>query len=176
VDGKPKRRQRGWTDYLLRIRVNISTQPVAVVLIEAKRSNEPPDKGLEQAKEYARLNHVPFVYSSNGHLFTEYDYFSGKTTAPSPLEQFPKPGELRLRYKQRVGFSLETEGAKSLLVPYPGGEASRHYYQDTAIRAASELRDKIVQTEKLKESIENQLEAISALPQAILTKAFRGEL
>ena len=50
VDGKPKRRQRGRTDYLLRIRVNISTQPVAIALIEAKKSSEPPDKGLEQAK------------------------------------------------------------------------------------------------------------------------------
>ncbi len=58
IDGKPKRRQRGRIDYLLRIRVNINTQPVAVALIEAKRSNEPHDKGLEQAKKYARLNHL----------------------------------------------------------------------------------------------------------------------
>ena len=138
VDGKPKRRQRGRTDYLLRIRVNISTQPMAVALIEAKRSDEPPDKGLEQAKKYARLNHVPFVYSSNGHLFTEYDYFTGKTTAPTFLEKFPAPEELRRRYEQGTGLSLEAEGAKPLLVPYPGGEASRRYYQDAAIRAVLE--------------------------------------
>lgn len=145
IDGKPKRRQRGRTDYLLRIRVNISTQPVAVALIEAKRSDEPPDKGLEQAKKYARLNHVPFVYSSNGHLFTEYDYFTGKTTVPTPLREFPTPEELRRRYEQGVGFSLDTESAKPLLVPYPGGEASRRYYQDAAIRAALE---RIAQGEK----------------------------
>ena len=138
VDGKPKRRQRGRTDYLLRIRVNISTQPMAVALIEAKRSDEPPDKGLEQAKKYARLNHVPFVYSSNGHLFTEYDYFTGKTTTPAFLEKFPAPEELRRRYEQGTGLSLEAEGAKPLLVPYPGGEASRRYYQDAAIRAVLE--------------------------------------
>lgn len=138
VDGKPSRRQRGRTDYLLRIRVNISTQPVAVALIEAKRSDEPSDKGLEQAKKYARLNHVPFVYSSNGHLFTEYDYFTGKTTAPTPLKEFLTPEELRLRYEQGTGFSLEAENAKPLLAPYPGGEASRRYYQDAAIRAALE--------------------------------------
>jgi len=145
IDGRPKRRQRGRTDYLLRIRVNISTQPVAVALIEAKRSDEPPDKGLEQAKEYARLNHVPFVYSSNGHLFTEYDYFTGKTIAHTSLEEFPTPAELRTRYEQWTGFSLETEAAKPLLVPYPGGEASRRYYQDAAIRAALE---KIAQGDK----------------------------
>ncbi len=138
VDGRPKRRQRGRTDYLLRIRVNISTQPVAVALIEAKRSNEPPSKGVEQAKKYARLNHVPFVYSSNGYLFIEYDNFTGKTNGPSPLKEFPTPEQLHLRYEQGTGFSLEVESAKPLLVPYPGGEASRRYYQDAAIRAALE--------------------------------------
>jgi len=39
-------------------------EPIAVALLEAKKNTEPPDKGLEQAKRYARLNKVPFVYSS----------------------------------------------------------------------------------------------------------------
>jgi len=138
VEGKPRRRQRGRTDYLLRIRVNANSQPIAVALLEAKRSDEPPDKGLEQAKKYARLNHVPFVYSSNGHLFVEYSHFTGKTTEPCPLKDFPNPEQLRLRYQQGVGFSLEATSAKPFLVPYPGGEASRRYYQDAAIRAALE--------------------------------------
>ncbi len=56
-------------DYLLRIRVNATSQPVAVALLEAKPEGQPADKGLEQAKRYARLNNVPLVYSSNGHLF-----------------------------------------------------------------------------------------------------------
>jgi type I restriction enzyme R subunit len=138
VEGKPRRRQRGRTDYLLRIRVNANTQPIAVALLEAKRSGEPPDKGLEQAKKYARLNHVPFVYSSNGHLFVEYSHFTGKTTEPCPLKDLPTPQQLQLRYQQGVGFSLEATSAKPFLVPYPGGEASRRYYQDAAIRAALE--------------------------------------
>lgn len=138
IDGKPRRRERGRTDYLLRVRVNITTQPVAIALIEAKRSDEPPDKGLEQAKKYARLNHVPFVFSSNGHLFVEYDHFKGITSQPRSLKKFPAPEELRKRYEQGVGFSLETDSGKPLLVPYPGGEASRRYYQDAAIRALLE--------------------------------------
>ena len=138
TDGKPRRRERGRIDYLLRVRVNISTQPVAIALIEAKRSNEPADKGLEQAKKYARLNHVPFVYSSNGHLFVEYDYITGKTSKPRILKEFPTPHELHQRYEKRLGVSLESDQAKPLLVPYPGGEASRRYYQDAAIRAALE--------------------------------------
>ncbi|HBE44048.1 MAG TPA: hypothetical protein DDW17_01010 [Deltaproteobacteria bacterium] len=77
IDGKPKRRERGRIDYLLRIRVNISTQPIPVALLEAKR--------------YARLNNVPLVYSSNGHLFVECNTFTGKTSDPQPLERFPTP-------------------------------------------------------------------------------------
>lgn len=142
IEGKPKRRERGRIDYLLRIRVNISTQPIAVALLEAKKNTEPPDKGLEQAKRYARLNNVPFVYSSNGHLFVEYDDFTGKTSQPCPLEEFPTPSGFRERYEEALGFSLESEKAKPLLVSYPGGEATRRYYQDAAIRA---LLEKIVQ-------------------------------
>ena len=135
IDGKPRRRGRGRIDYLLRVRVNANSQPISVALIEAKRSDDPPDKGLEQAKRYARLNHVPFVYSSNGHLFVECDFFTGKTSDLKPLEEFPTTEELRRRYEIKVGFSLESELAKPLLTPYPGGEASRRYYQDAAIRA-----------------------------------------
>jgi len=145
IDGKPIRRERGRTDYLLRVRVNIATQPVAIALIEAKPSDQPPDKGLEQAKKYARLNHVPFAYSSNGHLFIEYDHFTGKTTGPNPLKEFPTPESLRKRYEDALGFSLENELSRPLLVQYPGGEASRRYYQDAAIRAVLE---KIARGEK----------------------------
>jgi type I restriction enzyme S subunit len=43
-------------------------------------------------------------------------------------------------------------------------------------RIATELKDKMAGAENLKASIEKQLEAIKALPQAILRKAFRSEL
>jgi len=138
IDGKPKRREHGRIDYLLRIRVNRNTQPIPVALIEAKKNTEPPDKGLEQAKRYARLHNVPFVYSSNGYLFIEYDSFTGKTSEPIPLENFPAPLKLRERYEKGVGFRLESDAAKPLLIPYPGGEATRRYYQDAAIRAVLE--------------------------------------
>jgi len=138
IDGKPKRRRKGRTDYLLRIRVNINSQPIAVALIEAKRSDDSPDKGLQQAKKYGRLNNVPFIYSSNGYLFVEYDNFSGRTSNHLPLNEFPTPIELRQRYEKGTRLSLESEEAKPLLVQYSRGEASRRYYQDAAIRAALE--------------------------------------
>lgn len=136
INGKPRRRKQGRVDYLIRVKVGFASQPVA--LIEAKRSDEPPGKGIEQAKKYARLNSVPFVYSSNGHQFVEYDNFTGQTSSPKFLTEFPAPEELRRRYEKGVGFSLESESAKPVLISYPGGEGSRRYYQDAAIRAALE--------------------------------------
>ena len=138
IDGKPQRREKGRIDYLLRIRVNANTQPISVSLIEAKKEDELPTKGLEQAKKYARLNHVYFIFSSNGHRFVEYDSFTGKTSPPKLMSEFPSPLELRIRVEQGLGISFEDEKAKPLLVPYPKGEASRRYYQDAAIRAALE--------------------------------------
>ena len=113
---------------------------MAVGLIEAKAEHLPPTHGLEQAKLYAsskRLN-VPFVFSSNGHLFVEYDCFTGLTSAPRPLIEFPTPDELRARYEQGMGFNLTDPAARPLLVRYSGGEATRRYYQDAAIRAVLE--------------------------------------
>lgn len=139
-DGKPRRRARGRVDYVLRIRVNPNTQPVAVALIEAKAENLPPTHGLEQAKAYARCKrlNVSFVYSSNGHQFVEYNCSTGKTSSPKPMSAFPPPAVLRMQYEKLVGFSLEDPEAKPLLMPYSGGEATRRYYQDAAIRAILE--------------------------------------
>ncbi len=140
IGGRAKRRSKGRTDYTLRVKVNAEAQPVAVALIEAKRESLPPGHGMEQGKAYAnakRLN-VPFVFSSNGHLFVQYDRFTGLTSAPWPISEFPAPEELRARYEQRMGFSLESPAARPLLTRYAGGEGTRRYYQDAAIRAVLE--------------------------------------
>ena len=134
------RRQRGQIDYVLRFKVNAHTQPVALALIEAKRESLPPGHGLDQAKGYAafkRLN-VRFVFSSNGHQFIEYDHFTGQTSRPLPMGKFPSPQELRTRYEHGIGFALESNAARPLLQPYSGGEGTRRYYQDAAIRAVME--------------------------------------
>ena len=140
IDSRPKRRSKGRIDYTLRVKVHPDNQPVAVALIEAKREELPPNHGLEQAKAYAKckLHNVPFVFSSNGHLFVEYDSFTGLTSTPRQLTEFPTPAELRARYEQKMGFSLEAPQARPLLVRYHGGEGTRRYYQDAAIRAVLE--------------------------------------
>ncbi|HPQ71356.1 MAG TPA: DEAD/DEAH box helicase family protein [bacterium] len=140
INGKARRRSRGKIDYVLRVKVNVDTQPVALALIEAKKESLPPGHGLTQAKGYAecrRLN-VRFVFSSNGHQFVEFDCFSGLTSSPKPLAEFPTPAELRTRYEKGMGFTLESPAARPLLQQYPGGEGTRRYYQDAAIRAVME--------------------------------------
>ncbi len=53
INGKARRRSRGRIDYVLRVKVNVDTQPVALALIEAKKESLPPGHGLDQAKGYA---------------------------------------------------------------------------------------------------------------------------
>jgi len=147
IEGKAIKKSKGRVDYTLRVKVNADSQPVAVALIEAKAENLPPTHGLEQAKSYAnckRLN-VPFAFSSNGHMFVEYDRFTGLTTAPRPMTEFPSPANLQTRYEQGMGFLLTDTVASPLLVRYTRGEATRRYYQDASIRA---ILEKIARCEK----------------------------
>jgi type I restriction enzyme R subunit len=147
IEGKAIKKSKGRVDYTLRVKVNADSQPVAVALIEAKAENLPPTHGLEQAKSYAnckRLN-VPFAFSSNGHMFVEFDRFTGLTTAPRPMTEFPSPANLQTRYEQGMGFLLTDTVASPLLVRYTRGEATRRYYQDASIRA---ILEKIARCEK----------------------------
>lgn len=141
IDGAARRQAKGRVDYTLRIKISPSTQPVALAYVEAKAETKNPAEGLQQGIDYAvaskRFN-VPFVFATNGHAFVEFDAFTGQVSPIRSLAQFPKPDELRTRYEIGKGFSLGSEGAKPLLVPYTGGEAVRRYYQDAAIRAVLE--------------------------------------
>lgn len=140
IGGKPRRRAAGRTDYTLRVRVGTDTQPVAVALLEAKKDSLPPSHGLDQVKGYldACRHNVQFVFSSNGHLFVEYNRTTGMTSPPRLMSDFPSPADLRARYEKIMGFSLEEPVAKPLLTRYAGGEGQRRYFQDAAIRAVFE--------------------------------------
>lgn len=140
IGGQPRQRKKGRIDYTLRLRIGEGTQPVAIALIEAKAAHLPAGHGLEQAKGYELCQrfHIPFVFSSNGHQFVEFDRTTGLTSKAKPLSEFPTPQELQARYEKAVGFQLTDEVAKPLLMPYTGGESGRRYYQDAAIRAALE--------------------------------------
>lgn len=155
VAGKARRRAQGRADYTLRIVAGNAGQPLAVGLIEAKRENEHPGSGMQQGRGYApdRLLNVPFVYASNGHQFVEFDRFTGQTSQPRPMAEFPTPEELRQRYEAGMGFDLDDAAAKPLLQPYPDGEDSRRYYQDAAIRATLEKIARCIRTGDLKRAL-----------------------
>ncbi len=146
ISGKARRRSRGKIDYVLRVKVNVETQPIALALIEAKKESLPPGHGLDQGKSYAdcRRHNVKFIFSANGHQYVEFDCFSGLTSPPKPMADFPSPAQLRKRYEQGMGYTLDSPAARPLLQRYPGGEGTRRYYQDAAIRAVME---KIAQRE-----------------------------
>ena len=140
IEGKARRRGGGRVDYLLRYALNATTQPVALALIEAKAEALAPGHGLEQAKGYRARHNVPFVFSSNGHQFVEYDHLTGLTREPQPMAAFPTPAALRERYEAGKGFRLDAPEAAPLIQPYKGGEGERRYYQDAAIRATGAAR------------------------------------
>jgi len=136
INGRPKRKN-GRTDYLLCLPTSEGL-PLAIAVLEAKKEEEHATLGLGQAQEYAKKLHVPYVFSTNGHLCVCFDSFSGKVSDDFSLEKFPSPKHLKDSYEQAKGFSLEEEKAQALLVPYKGGQSERRYYQDAAIRAALE--------------------------------------
>ena len=64
--------------------------------------------------------------------------------------------------------AIKREHLESMSIPFPPLPIQQ--------RLASQLKEKMTQAERLKASIEKQMDAINALPQAILKKAFIGEM
>ena len=137
IDGKPVKR-RGRTDYLLCIPAVEGKSPLAVAVIEAKSEAKLPSLGIQQAKDYMKKFNVPFAFSTNGNLYTEYGMDTGQIKDSLYLSGFPTPEELKKRYEEINNFKLESESAKPLFMPYKGGESARYYFQDAAIRATLE--------------------------------------
>ena len=140
VYGKGRRRPKGRTDYVLRRPLQPGTEPVPLAIIEAKREDLPPGHGLQQAKGYrvGHLHHVPFVFSSNGHQFVGYDENTGITSDAAPMDEFPTPDELITRYLDNRRIEPANKDLALLTTPYAQGRDYLRYYQDAAVRAATE--------------------------------------
>ena len=139
----PKGRRRkgsGRTDYLLCVQVGDMPKPLPVAVLEAKRSDADPLKGMEQAKGYADCARfdVQYVFASNGHLYGDFDRPSGIQTGPHPLEDFPTHADLCVRYARDKGIDLGTPAAALLFQADSPAWSETRYYQDAAIRAAFE--------------------------------------
>lgn len=68
----------GFIDYLL---LNELSRPIA--LVEAKRENIDPLNAKEQAREYARAQHIRHIFLSNGNLHYYWDLEYGEPTVIS---------------------------------------------------------------------------------------------
>ncbi|WP_028081148.1 DEAD/DEAH box helicase family protein [Solimonas soli] len=139
----PKGRRRsgaGRTDYLLCVQVGEMPKPLPVAVLEAKRENEDPLSGMQQAKGYADCKRfdVQYVFASNGHLYGDYDKPSGMQTGPHPLEEFPAHRDLCARYAKDKGIDLASPDAAALFQADSPAWSATRYYQDAAIRAALE--------------------------------------
>jgi len=137
IEGRPRKR-RGRTDYLLCIPVFAGKPPLPVAILEAKAEDKLPALGIQQAKDYMKKFNVPFVFSTNGHLFASYAEDTRRIVDGIPLSSFPCPEDLKNRYEQIKQLDLSSDSAKPLFVAYKGGEAARYYFQDAAIRATIE--------------------------------------
>ncbi len=137
IDGRPVKR-KGRVDYLLCLKVDGRNAVMPVALLEAKAEDKLPSLGMQQAKDYMKRFNVPFVFSTNGHMYAEYGDDTRQIVDALPLAEFPSPDNLRKRYEALKGLSLASDPMKALLIPYKGGEAARWYFQDAAIRATIE--------------------------------------
>jgi len=137
IDGKPVKRL-GRTDYLLCLPILPGRPPLPVAVLEAKAEDKLASLGIQQARSYSQRFHVPFVFSTNGHLFTEFAEDTQHILDGRALTLFPTPDELRQRYEALKNIQLSSNGALPLLMPYKGGELARWYFQDAAIRAVLE--------------------------------------
>jgi type I restriction enzyme R subunit len=126
-DGYITRGKKKSADYLLSYKKN---RPLAI--IEAKHNWLSLGDGMQQGLSYAECLDVPFVYSSNGSGFLEHDRLTG-LEKELPLDAFPGPDVLWMRYIKDKGLSPAEE--KEITTPYYyelGGSIPR-YYQRIAI-------------------------------------------
>lgn len=145
----PKGRRRkgpGRTDYLLCVQAGDMPKPMPVAVLEAKKENEDPLKGMQQARSYADTLRfeVKYVFSTNGHKYGEYDSPSKFINGPFPFSDFPAHQDLRARYCKDCGIDLTQPSAAILFQADSPAWSQSRYYQDAAIRAAFEkiLRDR----------------------------------
>lgn len=128
---KPKK-----ADYVLYLNKN---KPIAIV--EAKDNNHPISYGLQQAITYAKMQDIPFAYSSNGDGFQEHDLMTGLERT-LPMNAFPSVEELTARWESEAngGEGISAIEKKVIEQPYYSSQSTYdpRYYQRNAINRTVE--------------------------------------
>lgn len=128
---KPKK-----ADYVLYLTKN---KPIAIV--EAKDNNHSISYGLQQAITYAKMQDIPFAYSSNGDGFQEHDLLTGLERTLS-MDEFPTADELTARWESEAnsGKGISDNERKIINQPYYSSQNTYdpRYYQRNAINRTVE--------------------------------------
>ena len=115
------RGKRLFLDYLLRYN---NRNPA---LIEAKKADDHPTKGLQQAVDYATKLKIDIVFSSKGKQIYEYDLRTGKGDY---IDNYPTPEELYLKLNSE-NFKLKQ---KLHNIPFLlEGAMQPRYYQEISV-------------------------------------------
>lgn len=128
---KPKK-----ADYVLYLTKN---KPIAIV--EAKDNNHSISYGLQQAITYAKMQDIPFAYSSNGDGFQEHDLLTGFERTLN-MDEFPTVDELTARWESEAngGKGISANERKIINQPYYSSQNTYdpRYYQRNAINRTVE--------------------------------------
>ena len=131
VREKPKK-----ADYVLYL---APEKPIAIV--EAKDNNHSVSFGLQQAITYARMQDIPFAYSSNGDAFQEHDLLTGLERT-LPMDGFPTVAELTARWENESngGKGVSEAEKKVIAEPYYSSQSTYEprYYQRNAVNRTVE--------------------------------------
>lgn len=141
-----RRTGAGRTDYLLCVETPAGPMPLPIAVLEAKKEDEDPLKGMQQAKGYSDCDRfdAKYIFSTNGHLYAKFNKFTGEQTGTFPFANFPDQKRLTDCYHRHMGINLDAPSASLLFQPDSPAYPETRYYQDAAIRAAFE---KILQSD-----------------------------
>jgi len=101
---------------------------------------------MQQAKGYSECERfdAKYIFSTNGHRYAEFCKFTSLQAGPFPFPDFLEHHKLTERYHRDTGIKLDDPAALLLFQPDSPAYPESRYYQDAAIRAASE---KIIHSE-----------------------------
>lgn len=121
-----KRGKRCFVDYLLH------KDNRQLALIEAKKEDEHPTRGLQQAIGYANKLGIRFLYSTNGPAIYKFDVDTGYGDY---VEKYPSPAELLSRYEG--DYSDQAKILRTIPFHIESGKTP-YYYQELAVHAATD--------------------------------------
>ena len=116
----PKGRRRpgpGKTDYLLCVETPGALKPLPIAILEAKKEDEDPLKGMQQAKGYSDCERfdAKYIFSTNGHRYVQQIH--RRANWPVPVQRFSRSQNhdrlLRPAHGNQPGRSIRLDAVQT---------------------------------------------------------------